>query len=140
VIVIKVLLLDEPLSNLDDHLREEMRKLILHLQRQREITTVFATHDQEEATVLADQIALFFEGVLQQVDKPYVFFEQPANLQVARFFGARNFIQDVANSNAIERPSGNSRYKTGSTYKEQSVSSSGQRIFRLYRSRTLRVI
>jgi len=66
----KVLLLDEPLSNLDAHLRDEMRELILSIQRQLGITTIFVTHDQEEAVVLADRIALIFDGRLHQFRPP----------------------------------------------------------------------
>ena len=88
----KVLLLDEPLSNLDAGLRAEMRDLIRSLQRETGITTIFVTHDQEEAVVLADQIALILDGRLQQSGPPQVFFQTPASQTVARFFGAVNFI------------------------------------------------
>ncbi len=87
-----VLLLDEPFSNLDAHLRDEMRELILDLQRQSGITTAFVTHDQEEATLLADRVALLLDGELQQVGEPRMFYEQPASAAVARFFGAVNFL------------------------------------------------
>ncbi|MEI2691738.1 MAG: hypothetical protein V9H69_19375 [Anaerolineae bacterium] len=80
----RVLLLDEPLSNLDAHLRDEMRELILDLQRQRGITTAFVTHDQEEAVLLADRVALLLDGELQQVGEPRMFYEQPASVAVAR--------------------------------------------------------
>jgi ABC-type Fe3+/spermidine/putrescine transport system ATPase subunit len=92
VIEPQVLLLDEPLSNLDAHLRDEMRELILNIQRQLNITTILVTHDQEEAVVLADKIALLFEGELQQFDYPPVFYQRPANEKVARFFGGVNFL------------------------------------------------
>ena len=88
----ELLLLDEPLSNLDAHLKDEMRELILHLQRQLGLTTVVVTHDQQTAVILADQIALLFEGVLHQVARPRTFYEQPASLQVAQFFGGVNFM------------------------------------------------
>ncbi|MBE2202000.1 MAG: ABC transporter ATP-binding protein [Anaerolinea sp.] len=88
----KVLLLDEPLSNLDAHLRYEMRELIFNLQRQLDITTIFVTHDQEEAVILADQIALLFNGQLQQVGEPQEFYERPSSAAIARFFGGVNFI------------------------------------------------
>lgn len=91
----QVLLLDEPLSNLDAHLRHEMRDLIFHLQRQLGITTVVVTHDQEEAVILADRIALIFEGVLQQVGTPDDFYERPLTQSIARFFGSVNFIPGV---------------------------------------------
>ncbi len=87
-----VLLLDEPLSNLDAHLRDEMRELIRRVQTELGITTIFVTHDQEEAAVLADRIALIFRGKLQAYDSPEAYFERPANLEIARFFGGVNFI------------------------------------------------
>ena len=88
----KVLLLDEPLSNLDAHLRDEMRELIRGVQKQLDITTIFVTHDQEEAVVLADQIALMFDGVLQQYTTPDLFYDCPATERISRFFGNVNFI------------------------------------------------
>ena len=87
-----VLLLDEPLSNLDAHLRDEMRELIRRIQTEMGITTVFVTHDQEEAVVLADKIALLFDGRLQQFDVPDAFFETPGSTEIAKFFGGTNFI------------------------------------------------
>ncbi len=87
-----VLLLDEPLSNLDAHLRDEMRELIRRIQTEMRITTVFVTHDQEEAVVLADRIALLFDGRLQQFDQPDAFFERPGSVAIAKFFGGTNFI------------------------------------------------
>jgi ABC-type Fe3+/spermidine/putrescine transport system ATPase subunit len=88
----KVLLLDEPLSNLDAHLRLEMRDLIQSLQKRLGITTLFVTHDQDEAVALADRIALLREGSLQQFGAPEDFYRRPADINVARFFGGRNFI------------------------------------------------
>ena len=88
----RVLLLDEPLSNLDAHLRDEMRELVLSVQRQFRITTVMVTHDQQDAVLLADNIALIFEGVLQQCGAPAAFYRCPISKRVARFFGGINFI------------------------------------------------
>ncbi|MFO7680884.1 MAG: ABC transporter ATP-binding protein [Chloroflexota bacterium] len=87
-----VLLLDEPLSNLDAHLRDEMRDLILTIQRQLAITTIMVTHDQEEAVILAAHIAMIFEGALQQFGSPVDFYERPLSERVARFFGGVNFL------------------------------------------------
>ncbi len=87
-----VLLLDEPLSNLDAHLRDEMRELIRRIQSELAITTIFVTHDQEEAVVLADEIALMFHGVLQQYAQPSCFFEEPNTVAISRFFGGLNFL------------------------------------------------
>lgn len=94
----RLLLLDEPFSALDANLREEMRDLVLRLQREGGHTTVFVTHDQEEAVVLADRIALIFDGRLQMYDEPEAFYDRPANREVARFFGATNFIEGQAKS------------------------------------------
>ena len=91
----KVLLLDEPFSNLDQNLRGDMRRLIRRLQRQYQITTVFVTHDQQEAVTIADRIALLFDGQLRQVGTPQAFFGSPKDAQVARFFGGVNFIRGV---------------------------------------------
>ncbi len=87
-----VLLLDEPLSNLDAHLRDEMRVLIRRIQTDMGITTVFVTHDQEEAVVLADKVALLFDGRLQQFDVPDAFYDTPKTREIATFFGGTNFI------------------------------------------------
>jgi ABC-type Fe3+/spermidine/putrescine transport system ATPase subunit len=87
-----VLLLDEPLSQLDANLRIEMRDLIRSIQRELGVTTIFVTHDQEEAVMLADRIALMHDGRLLQVDQPTAFYERPDSVEVARFFGARNFV------------------------------------------------
>lgn len=102
----KLLLLDEPLSNLDAHLRDEMRELIRGIQAQLGITTVFVTHDQEEAVVLADKIALMFDGKLQQYDTPERFYESPATERVARFFGGQNFLPGAMVDGRLETPLG----------------------------------
>ncbi|MDR7554441.1 MAG: ABC transporter ATP-binding protein [Armatimonadota bacterium] len=87
-----VLLLDEPLANLDAKLREEMRFYIRHLQREFGITTIYVTHDQAEAMVLADRIAVLRDGALQQVGPPEAIYRRPANAWVAEFIGLTNFI------------------------------------------------
>jgi len=88
----EVLLLDEPLANLDTNLRITMRQLIRSIQRELGITAIFVTHDQEEAVMLADRVALMFDGVLQQVGAPDVFFRSPRTTRVARFFRNANFL------------------------------------------------
>ncbi len=88
----RLLLLDEPFSALDPELRDEMRALVRELQRGQAVTAVLVTHDQQEASMLADRIALLIEGRLQQIGPPDVFYRRPANLAVARFFGAQNFL------------------------------------------------
>ena len=89
----KLLLLDEPLSSLDRSLREELRGMIRNLQKQAGITTVFVTHDQAEAVAIADRIGLMFNGRLRQIGSPQDFYQNPADEQVARFFGGSNFIR-----------------------------------------------
>lgn len=85
-----VLLMDEPLSNLDAKLRVEMRETIRRVQLESHITTVYVTHDQEEAMAVSDRIAVMSEGVVQQVDTPEAIYHRPANLFVADFIGKAN--------------------------------------------------
>jgi putative spermidine/putrescine transport system ATP-binding protein len=89
----QVLLLDEPLANLDAKLREEMRFYIRHLQREFGITTVYVTHDQAEAMVLADRIVVMKDGVLQQMGPPHEIYQRPQTAWVADFIGLSNFIR-----------------------------------------------
>ncbi len=109
----KVLLLDEPLANLDAHLREGMRELILDIQRERELTTVVVTHDQEEAVVLAEDIALLFDGRLHQHGAPRTFFEHPATERTARFFGATNLVAGRRQGELVETALGPLRVPDG---------------------------
>ncbi|GAB4064028.1 ABC transporter ATP-binding protein [Ancylobacter sonchi] len=88
----RILLLDEPLSNLDAHLREEMRFEIRRVHDELGITTVYVTHDQGEALVTADQVAVMKGGIVQQLGTPEQIFEQPANAFVASFIGSNNEI------------------------------------------------
>lgn len=97
----KVLLLDEPLANLDANLRLEMRELIRSIQQKLKITTIFVTHDQEEAVMLADRIALMFDGVLQQYDTPHAFYERPRTMQVARFFRNENLLKGTKEGDIV---------------------------------------
>jgi ABC-type Fe3+/spermidine/putrescine transport system ATPase subunit len=97
-----VLLLDEPFSNLDAHLRDEMRELILTIKEHMNLTIVFVTHDQEEAVLLADRIALMFDGRLQQVGDAAEFFERPASTRIAAFFGNRNVLRGHKRGNRVE--------------------------------------
>jgi putative spermidine/putrescine transport system ATP-binding protein len=92
----QVLLLDEPLANLDAKLREEMRFYIRHLQREFGITTVYVTHDQAEAMVLADRIVVLRDGVLQQLGAPDELYRRPRSAWVADFIGLSNFIRGTA--------------------------------------------
>ena len=92
VIEPKVLLLDEPLSNLDAKLRIQMRLELRQLQRKLSLTTIFVTHDQEEANTTADRIAVINDGIVQQIGTPVDLYDNPANLFVARFLGIANVI------------------------------------------------
>ena len=83
----RVLLLDEPLSNLDARLRLQTREEIRRIQRETKITTVFVTHDQEEAMSISDMIVVMKLGVVQQVGKPQEVYDNPVNLFVAKFLG-----------------------------------------------------
>jgi putative spermidine/putrescine transport system ATP-binding protein len=97
-----VLLLDEPLANLDANLRLEMRELIRSIQRELGITSIFVTHDQEEAVMLADRIALMFEGVLHQFDVPHAFYERPNSALVAHFFRNDNLLEGIRHNSHVE--------------------------------------
>jgi multiple sugar transport system ATP-binding protein len=81
-------LMDEPLSNLDAKLRVQMRAEIARIQRDLGVTTVYVTHDQSEAMTLGDRVCVLRQGFLQQVDRPQVLYDQPANLFVASFIGS----------------------------------------------------
>ncbi len=85
-----VLLMDEPLSNLDAKLRIEMRSAIREVQKQVGITTVYVTHDQEEALAISDRIAIMNEGVIQQIDTPERIYTRPNNVFVSTFIGHSN--------------------------------------------------
>jgi multiple sugar transport system ATP-binding protein len=83
----RVLLLDEPLSNLDARLRLQTREEIKRIQRETGITTIFVTHDQEEAMSISDLMIVMKDGVIQQIDEPQTIYDEPANLFVAKFLG-----------------------------------------------------
>jgi iron(III) transport system ATP-binding protein len=88
----KLLLLDEPLSNLDAKLRVQVRREIRDLQKELGLTTIFVTHDQEEANTICDRIAVMNEGVVQQVGAPMELYDGPANLFTATFLGTANVL------------------------------------------------
>ncbi len=96
----KVLLLDEPLSNLDANLRIQMRREILELQRKLKLTTIFVTHDQEEANTTADRMAVLDQGVIQQVGEPMKLYDNPGNLFVASFLGTANILEGEVETQA----------------------------------------
>ena len=84
--------MDEPLSNLDAKLRLEMRQVIRDIQREVGITTVYVTHDQEEAMAISDRIAVMKDGEIQQVGTPQEIYHRPINQFVATFIGRTNFM------------------------------------------------
>ena len=88
-----VLLMDEPLSNLDAKLRVEMRTVIKEIQNKLNITTVYVTHDQEEAMAVSDRIAVMEKGIIQQIGEPKDLYQRPANRFVAGFIGKTNMIK-----------------------------------------------
>ena len=90
----KVLLLDEPLSNLDAKMRVSVRRELRSLQQRLGLTTIFVTHDQEEANTICDRIAVMDAGTVQQVGTPMELYENPANLFVANFLGSANILDE----------------------------------------------
>jgi ABC-type Fe3+/spermidine/putrescine transport system ATPase subunit len=103
----KILLLDEPLSNLDAKIRVQVRAEIRKLQKELGITTVYVTHDQEEALTLSDRIAVFNQGRVFQVGPPKELYERPANRFVADFIGINNLIDGT-----VQAVNGTLRVKT----------------------------
>jgi spermidine/putrescine transport system ATP-binding protein len=99
----KVLLLDEPLSALDKKMRETMQEELIKLQRQVGITFILVTHDQEEALVMSDRIAVMFEGNIAQLDDPETLYRRPKTRQVAEFIGVMNFVPATVIGEAGDR-------------------------------------
>jgi putative spermidine/putrescine transport system ATP-binding protein len=96
-----LILMDEPLSNLDAKLRIETRAEIRRIHRELDRATIYVTHDQDEALSLADRIVVMKDGVVQQIAPPQEVYAQPSNLHVARFMGYRNVLElDVAREDA----------------------------------------
>ncbi len=89
----KVLLMDEPLSNLDAKLRVELRSELRRIQRDLGVTTVYVTHDQEEALAMSDTVCVMYGGVIQQAASPLDIYLRPINRFVASFVGANNFLK-----------------------------------------------
>lgn len=98
VIKPKLLLFDEPLSNLDAKLREQLRVELRQIQQEVGITSIFVTHDQEEALSLSDRIVVMKEGEMTQVGTPYEIYENPQSLFVGKFIGQSNFINGEVSS------------------------------------------
>jgi iron(III) transport system ATP-binding protein len=107
-----VLLMDEPLSNLDTEMRIHLRSEIRSLQRQIGITTIYVTHDQEEALLMSDRIAVMSRGRIEQLDVPHTIYAEPKTLFVAGFIGENNLLpgtviaRDADGSSLIELPGG----------------------------------
>jgi putative spermidine/putrescine transport system ATP-binding protein len=99
-----LILMDEPLSNLDAKLRLETRAEIRRIHRELDRATIYVTHDQDEALSLADRIVVMKDGVVQQVATPQEVYAQPANLDVAKFMGYRNVVEF-----GVEREEGQQR-------------------------------
>jgi len=97
-----VLLMDEPLSNLDAKLRVQMRTSIKKLQMALNITTIYVTHDQEEALAISDSIAVMRDGRVEQVGEPEEIYTKPANTFVANFIGTSCFLDGVARGGEVE--------------------------------------
>jgi len=99
-----VLLLDEPLSNLDLKLRETLREEIVRVQRQLGVTTVFVTHDQSEALAMSDRIVVMREGRVEQIGTPEDIYERPVSRYVATFVGHMNLVEDEGKGMVGFRP------------------------------------
>ena len=99
----ELLLLDEPFSALDPQLKEEMQQLVKQLQKQLGITTICVTHDQQEAFLLSDRMAVMKEGKILQVGAPHVLYSQPGSQEVARFLGHDNVFTAVEAAALIPR-------------------------------------
>jgi iron(III) transport system ATP-binding protein len=124
----KVLLMDEPLSNLDAKLRLELRRDIRGLQREFGITTIYVTHDQEEALAISDHVCVMFGGIAQQVATPWDIYSRPANLFVASFVGSNNRLPAVIAGDAVtigaataQRPAGLEDGKVVATIRPEKV-------------------
>ena len=91
----KILLLDEPLSNLDSHLRDEVRELILEIHKKMKMNIIMVTHDKLDAMLMGDRIAVMSEGKIVQCDIPYKIYNQPATWDVANLFGPCNVMSGV---------------------------------------------
>ena len=113
----QLLLLDEPLSNLDAKLREKMRFELKRLQRELRITTVYVTHDQSEALALSHEIAVMNEGRIQQVGSPRAIYERPGSAFVADFVGSTNFLD----GSVLGPDAGEGRYRVRTEIGDLSV-------------------
>jgi spermidine/putrescine transport system ATP-binding protein len=106
VIKPSVLLLDEPLSALDRRLRQEMQVELKRIQRETGLTTIFVTHDQEEALALSDKVAILDKGRIVQIGAPQEVYERPITRFAAAFLGDSNFLNGVVEGGAVRLPDG----------------------------------
>src|SRR5699024_2344338 len=118
----QVLLFDEPLSNLDAALRDEMQFELKRLQSELGITTVFVTHDQEEAMSMSDRVCVLAHGVVQQFDSPEAIYHRPANSFVAGFIGKSNRLPAIVDAvtsthTTVRLPSGHTLLATNPAHK-----------------------
>lgn len=97
----KVLLMDEPLSNLDAQLRVDLRRELRSLQQKLGITTIYVTHDQEEALEMSDYVCVMYKGRIQHSDPPWSIYRKPANQFVASFVGSNNFVPATLNNSQL---------------------------------------
>ena len=119
VIEPKLLLLDEPLSNLDAKLRLSMRVEIKRLQKKLGITTLFVTHDQEECFSISDKVAVMNNGVIEQFDTPENIYRRPATEFVARFIGFENFLEMERDGVHVYRVPDGSRFEVDMDCEEE---------------------
>jgi iron(III) transport system ATP-binding protein len=113
----QLLLLDEPLSNLDAKLRHQLRFELKRLQRELKITTVYVTHDQSEALALSHEIAVMSEGRIQQIGGPRDIYDRPVNAFVADFVGSTNFLDGAV----LGAEAGDHRYRVRTEIGDLSV-------------------
>lgn len=108
-----MLLLDEPLSALDRRLRQEMQVELLRIQRESGLTTIFVTHDQEEALTLSDKVAILDKGRIVQIGDPETVYERPLTRFAAEFLGDSNFLSGTVENGAVRLADGTLVKTTG---------------------------
>lgn len=123
-----VLMMDEPLANLDTKLRGEMRRFIRNLQQRLGITTIFVTHDQIEAMELADRVAVIFDGNLAQYDAPDALYKRPNSIEIADFMGATNVFEATLTNKTAKTAFGTLSFETPSADGQGNVMLRGEAI------------
>lgn len=135
----RVLLLDEPLSALDAHLRTEMQIELKRLQRELNITTILVTHEQDEALSLSDRVVVMKEGKIAQLGEPREIYETPASLYVAKFIGDINIIPAVVDSRVDEKNISLNVFGKNVSLESPSHMSTGDKVVVLLRPEDLRL-